>query len=438
MKTSILIILSLFFALNEARAEDEIRWLKLRQELGLEYIINAVFAPGDSTILVTDANLKVVEINANTGKLVRNVPIWGAYQFSDDKQFLYCNADGKVKWPSCEMALKYNKFGIPKYPSESWNSHAIVNENNNLLFVIGSNSFYPGEWKKDNYVFDLNTFQFVDTLGIIPQVTERIEMTGDGKYFRTITRYKDWENLPDWETEPKDITTINWWDTKTLKLLSKEHSLMKIIDDLGIFRVSPDNKWLCSVGGRSVKVFDNQTYELKYQWEVDGSLESIDISSDSRYLFTAGGSMQVDADLYIWDLKVGSLAYKYNNKKAGIGIPFLKVSNNGKYIIDYGEGGLCMFNNMLSPNTNVPESAEPVIYPNPSDGVVILNSKYFQVGQLNIELYDMHGRLLGVLYDGFYKQEELKLDISYVNDGIFLIRTMQGKEFKTFKLIKGR
>ena len=433
MKVNLLFVLSMLLVINEVVAEEEIRWLKLRQELGLEYIINAVFAPGDSTILVTDANLKVVEINANTGKLLRIVPIWGAYQFSDDKQFLYCNADGKIKWPSCELVQSYNKVTMPKYYDYAPPQSAL-NEKAGVLIMVGPNSLIPDEWQKDIYVYDLQTFQLIDTLGIYPSAVNAIEMTDDGKYFRTRASY-----VPNWDDPLKTENRTDWWDTKTLKPIPEEHSFKKISQQISTrFRVSPDNKWLCSVGGRSVKVFDNETYELKYQWEVNGLLESIDISSDSRYLFTAGGSSAIDADLYIWDLKTGILAYKYNNKKAGIGIPFLKVSNNGKYIIDYGNGGLCMFNNMLNQNTDVPESAEPVIYPNPTDGIVILNSKYFKIGQLNIELYDMHGRLLGVLYDGFYKQEELKLDISYVNDGIFLIKTTQGKDFQTFKVIKGK
>ena len=59
---------------------DEIKWLKLRTEIGLEEIINAVFVPGDTSILVTDANFKLVELEASSGIVKRILPNIRGYQ----------------------------------------------------------------------------------------------------------------------------------------------------------------------------------------------------------------------------------------------------------------------------------------------------------------------------------------------------------------------
>lgn len=428
MKVNLLFVLSMLLVINEVVAEEEIRWLKLRQELGLENIINAVFAPGDSTILVTDANFKVVEVNANSGNLVKVLPNFlGIIQFSEDKQYVYTYGWEKVKWQSGERVGIYN---VPKSKffgqiENDYSAGFRINEKAGLLVgVVNQSSYTPSVWKEGVWVFDLNTFELIDTIGFYKNYYISIEMTNDGKYFRTLSEAVN--------AHPKQITyRLNIWDTKTLDTISYKNPFSKIGYLINNMTTSPDNKWLCGTSVSSVKVFDNTTYELKYQWGVEKWQGSLLISNDSRYLFSSGyeaGSMR------IWDLNTGNLAFKYNN----FGDRIYAINNIGSQIISFSTEYVAIVNNMLNQNTDVPESAEPVIYPNPSDGIVILNSKYFQIGQLNIELYDMHGRLLGVLYDGFYKQEELKLDISYVNDGIFLIRTMQGKEFKTFKLIKGR
>lgn len=61
-------LMSLCFSFGQGKAE-EIKWLKLRMEIGLEEIVSAVFVPGDPSILVTDANFKLVELDASSGIL---------------------------------------------------------------------------------------------------------------------------------------------------------------------------------------------------------------------------------------------------------------------------------------------------------------------------------------------------------------------------------
>jgi len=127
------------------------------------------------------------------------------------------------------------------------------------------------------------------------------------------------------------------------------------------------------------------------------------------------------------------LAYKYNNGNDGIGIPFMRYSYSGNYIIDYGAGGLCLFNNMLTSVPDNPNPNEPVIYPNPTTGELIIKSSYFQQGQLKIELFDLNGNLLKILYDGFYSQDDLRFDISFVSSGIYILKPIKIIRLKLLK-----
>lgn len=423
--------MSLCFSFGQGKAE-EIKWLKLRTEIGLEEIINAVFVPGDSSILVTDANFKLVELDASSGIVKRIIPnIRGVIKFSDDKQFVYTYGWEKVKWPTGEV--------IGKYPV-SFTTNSIgfkINEKAGLIVGVAHQSDHnPLVWKKGIWVLNLNTFQIIDSLGFVNNYYYYMQMTDDGKYF-----FADAEYVPDW-THPEFNRDIRYiWDSKTLDTISYNSPLGKIGDQLGKIKTSPDGKWLCSVGGSLVTVFDNTTFEKKYEWRVapdsSGSLSAIDITSDSRYLATAGSESKV-ADLHIWDLTTGQLAYKYHNGNDGIGIPFMKYSYSGNYIIDYGTGGLCLFNNMLTSVPDDPNPKEPVLYPNPTSGEIVVKSSYFQPGQLHIELFNLNGNLLKVLFDGIYNQDELKFDISFVASGIYILKAIQNNNVKSFKIIKGK
>lgn len=432
--------MSLSFCFEPVKA-DEIKWLKLRTEIGLEEIINAVFVPGDTSILVTDANLKLVELDASSGIVKRIIPnISGVIKFSDDKQFVYTYGWEKVKWPTGEIIGKYPVSGFANFAEGDAFG---INEKAGIIVGAAYQSDHnPLVWKRGIWVLNLNTYKLIDTLGFKNNYYYSAQITDDGKYFITISQY-----IPDW-THPEIVgynTLI--WDTKTLDTIPQNSPMGKISYQLGKIKTSPDGKWLCSVGGSLVTVFDNNTFEKKYEWRVapdsSGSLSAIDISSDSRYLITSGyGGVSINskdlANIRIWDLTNGQLAYKYNNGSEDIDQGYLRFNYTGNFLLGYGPGAIIIYNNMLTSVPDNPNPSEPVIYPNPTTGEVILKSSYFRQGQLKIELFDLNGNLLKILFDGIYAQDELRFDISFVSSGIYILKTNQNNTVKTFKVIKGK
>lgn len=73
------------------------------------------------------------------------------------------------------------------------------------------------------------------------------------------------------------------------------------------------------------------------------------------------------------------------------------------------------------------------IYPNPSDGVFIIESSA-NSGDLLYELYDNQGRLLKRIHPT--NLSYCRLDLSDQNDGIYFLRIQKGKEFQVVKIVK--
>lgn len=67
-----------------------------------------------------------------------------------------------------------------------------------------------------------------------------------------------------------------------------------------------------------------------------------------------------------------------------------------------------------------------------------MKSSYFQQGQLKIELFDLNGNLLKILFDWVYAQGDLRFDISFVVTGIYILKANRNNTVKTFKIIKGK
>ena len=138
-------IFLLFLPTYKVKA-NEVQWFKTRWEIGCEEIINVIFTPGDTSILVTDNNKKIFEVDVITGEVKKQIPnINGAIQFSNDKKYLYtCNWE-KVKWPTGEVI---GKFDITRSATTDYGFS--INEDIGLLVrtADGYNN-NPYCWKRD-------------------------------------------------------------------------------------------------------------------------------------------------------------------------------------------------------------------------------------------------------------------------------------------------
>ena len=429
-------IFLLFLPTYKVKA-NEVQWFKTRWEIGCEEIINVIFTPGDTSILVTDNNKKIFEVDVITGEVKKQIPnINGAIQFSNDKKYLYtCNWE-KVKWPTGEVI---GKFDITRSATTDYGFS--INEDIGLLVRTGTDGYNhnPYYWKKGIWIFDLNTFKLIDTLGFWQNYYQRLQMPREGKYFVAYSYY-----VPDWTHPGYKEYKKYVYDIETLDTIQNSHPLKKIIDEIGnVLQTTPDNKLLCTVNGTLIRVYDNITYDKKYELDIYPGIKlpiyTFKLTSDSRYMIIAGYGYY--EDLHIFDLQTGELAYKYNNATLGnIYVNIKKCSSNDNYILGYEIDGLCLFNNMVKAGSIKPNPIDPVFYPNPNSNSkeLTLPGSYFKTGKLKIEAFNINGELLKVLFEDVYSnQGDLTLDISFLPAGIYLLKSTQDNEIKTFKIAKG-
>ena len=262
-------------------------------------------------------------------------------------------------------------------------------------------------------------------------------MPREGKYFVVYSEY-----VPDWTHPGTEKDKMYIYDIETLDTIQNSHPLKKIIDEIGhVLQTTHDNKLLCTVNGTLIRVYDNITYDKKYELDIYPGIKlpiyTFKLTSDSRYMIIAGYGYY--EDLHIFDLQTGELAYKYNNATLGnISGDEIKCSSNDNYIVYYEIDGLCLFNNMVKAGSIKPNPIDPVFYPNPNSKELTLPGSYFKTGKLKIEAFNINGELLKVLFEDVYSnQGDLTLDISFLPAGIYLLKSTQDNEIKTFKIAKG-
>ncbi len=429
MRSRIILLIAIVAALlqplvAQTQQVEEKLWSKYSEDFGMVDIVNAVFTPDNQSILVTDANKKLVEIDAVTGALKREIPnIKGVFKFSDDGQFVYTYDFKKVNYATGE---EIGQFKTGEFPVSGFTDFDL-NEKAGYLIGVQYDWSYPYlYWAKSIYVYSLNTFKFVDTLGLDRHYYRRIKITEDGKYFRTGSRY---DPDPDDTSDNDDVNML--WNAKTLDTIRE-------CPDMGNIKTSPDGKWLGSVGHPSVRVLYNDTWEIKYDWDPDNGVclsNALDFTSDSKYLVTKGPNCYTDeenlAKIRVWDLEKGEMVYKYSIPLSTNKIVLTKTNK----VLSFSGGGLVLFNWMVETSVEDKEIIG-LLYPNPSSGELILNNEKLISGNLYIDLSNTAGNIIKVLYNGHYDGSGLSFNISDIAAGTYILKAVQNNNTFVYKVIK--
>jgi hypothetical protein len=411
-----------------ADGSNEVAWMKLSSELGFtgDDIVNAFFAPGDTSIYVS-STYKVMEISLATGDTIRTIPnIRGIIKFSDDSQYIYTYDFKKVKWPSGEVVGEFTPK-IYSFTSFDINEKAGV-----LVGVVYQNSQdqYPAKWKHSVWIYDLKTFQLIDTVGIYLNYYSSVQITDNGKFFRTGSEY-----VPDYTHPENRYNELTLWNINTLDTIPFQGNF---ISDGGIFKTSPDSSYIGLVGLPYVKVFKANTLEEKYKWDPDSGIcinSALAFTSDSKYLVTKGPACLLGVNdipyLRVWDLVNNTLAYKYSTEDGCMNICISKNNN----ILDFSDAGMALYNWMIQSDVKENQPKDLIIYPNPATNKISIKNENAN-NLLRLEIYDEEGRLLGVLYNNYIDSDTLEIDLSKYSTGTYFLKKAQGNSTVTYKIIK--
>jgi WD40 repeat protein len=439
-KNLFLIVFSLFLlsalAQTEAQSEEIIWTKRTLNDLGIKGdVMNAIFSPDDSRICVTTTKT-FVELEPANGEIIREIPdIRGVKCFSDDGKFFYTYDLKKVNYETMEIVGEF------ELPVDAWTDQLFwtvsgfeVNEKSGLLIAWARQANQMPLPKESIFIYDLNTYQQIKITGLEGNYMAGMVISPNGEYFITYSQYN-----PDLSTDIEDRVVIMLWETAKLDTIKE----LEQPTPRGYMKFSPDGNLLGSVSGNLVRVHDTKTWEMKYEFMHNpnyGRLTALDFTSDSKYLATGGYGGPDDYKFHIWNVTTGELAYIYEE----LGNPELFAadrifySNNDKHIIGSSSGKLAFFNSHFSGSYvyNHDFNGDSIIYPNPSSGKIEFEDGSLRIGQLSIQLSDVNGKQLEILYDETYNGEFLSFDISYLPNGIYFITVTQKDYVHTYKLIK--
>ena len=126
------------------------------------------------------------------------------------------------------------------------------------------------------------------------------------------------------------------------------------------------------------------------------------------------------------------MSYKYSMLLSTDQI--LLSTNN--LVLTFDGCGLALFNWMIKTNISETENVVITIYPNPTTGEIVISNSGIKPGSLHIDLTNVTGVLVRVLFDGIYDGTELRFNVSGVATGTYFLKAVQGNSTYSYKLIK--
>ena len=135
---------------------------------------------------------------------------------------------------------------------------------------------------------------------------------------------------------------------------------------------------------------------------------------------TSSVIVQSSVNWVVTGLNVGTKYYLYTKINDGTHLRYIYSSH--EFNIEQGVGIKDILTKEIS------------IFPNPTNGLVFINAQVFQNPEsLNIELTDLSGK---IIYQSLIQKNQLEIDLSSCNPGVYLIKIQTDKEIFYSKIIK--
>lgn len=181
--------------------------------------------------------------------------------------------------------------------------------------------------------------------------------------------------------------------------------LKSVINSNSMFKVTAENSGGCSTNFDEVISIESK---LK---------PTVNISRSSTGILTASFS---GADEYVWFLD-GEVIEGANGQS-------YTPTEQGSFYVGASNGGCFGYSSQLV-ILSAPGASAISIYPNPTEGILVLNVE----AEMNISLHDLSGRVIVPLRSISGKQE---LNISNLKSGYYLLKTEIGGQVTTQKIYK--
>jgi len=229
---------------------------------------------------------------------------------------------------------------------------------------------------------------------------------------------------PGWATKANLILDANTFEVKDT--LRHKSSFMLL---------SQNNKYygMLKLKSTDIEIYDFNTRELihTFQLAISSQLSGLKYSSDEKYLVTSA-----DNGLRIWDLATGKI--KYNDYTGG-SISSIALSHNMKYIVASGGSSFVLFHGRYD-YVDVADSPKNTgtLYPNPTTGTYTLSYNQFANESTTIQITDLQGNIVKPIFSGFIEQgiKTYNISVNELPNGTYFLRLISKNQNTSYKFIK--
>jgi WD40 repeat protein len=238
--------------------------------------------------------------------------VWGV-RFSPDERFLISGGmdasmiiwDVQTGKPVKRITIepkRVTKKGI--YPEIEY---ILPNSISPGVFNMEGNLLFTGSIDGLIRIFDMNRFEFIDTLYGHKGAVSNFAISSDGSLLAT----GSWEN------------ELFIWDLKSYEILhklkAKNHSAYSL-------RFINNDKYLFGAGGPSINIWDIESETIIRRFEGQRAMQKCELSPDGKYL----ASCAEDYTVWLRNYDTGEVLWKYRGPKMEIST--LAFSPDGKYL----------------------------------------------------------------------------------------------------------
>ena len=231
-----------------------------------------------------------------------------------------------------------------------------------------------------------------------------------------------------YEQDEWNIEVFSVPENRVVRKFGKPEPITFYNDFIEEMYISPDEKYLITQQRVELSFFDLQeetifkSLDVKAPYQVDYNLtgDFIFIGEEANEPNRTFYTSECDLRFMIHSDEIGEFYFLNNDNTKMLGTGFkLKM-----YHLDMDS---------LASGVTEPDELE-TIYPNPSQDFVNINTEIGIAPQILI--FDYIGNEYPVEFT--IEPNGLRLNISHIPDGMYLIKVISGKNQKSFKLIKGR
>ncbi|MFA6570555.1 MAG: T9SS type A sorting domain-containing protein [Bacteroidota bacterium] len=421
MKKLFLILFVMFIVAQVATAQPtgpEVKWV-----CNVTYTHEAKFTKdGKYIVAIASTDGELIVIDSENGKILRRCKTGdGRYQIKlskDDSLIYSCGANGIIyvhRFSNLEKVKEYKKVADTYGKSDM--EYFDISKNDSIIICSYGNP---------NLIF----------YGITKDSIYNTILTGI--YCR---------NIHFFDNDNKFVVsyegTASIYDTKTFTILSHTygHDFGKWVTNLDI---SPDNTKIVTCGtDEKIFVCDVETGKKidEISYVTDGSeIYAIKFLNDGENILMGGDGIFGTAKLSIYNMSQKKFIYR--NKAKG-GILCIDINNNNnKYILGGGDGDSIYYYlidaDLLTSVQREQDKDSIIIYPNPVESIICIEiNGNLLSNELNYSITSLSGKVAqtGNVY---LDKNKIKLDVSGLQNGYYLLNLNLGNSTSTYNFIKGK